>query len=72
MQRTIVLLVNHMQQHEESRNILRNNAGQCHAVFRHAADNDKKDVQNHVEHARDDEIEQRARRIAVGAEHRIA
>ena len=72
IQAAAVVQTMQMQHDEERREVLRNDARQRHAVRRHPADNDEKEVQDHVEHARDGQIRKRALRVAAGAEHGVA
>ena len=68
----VIPLPPHMDQNKHRRHILRDDAGECNAVLRHAADDDKKQVEKHIQNTRNHEIGQRAPGISVGAEHAVA
>ena len=62
----------HMDQDQNRRHILGKDAGQRHAVRRHAADDDEEQIQNDVQDSGDHKISQRALGVAGGAEDRVA
>ena len=62
----------HVQQDEDCRQALRNDARQCHAVGGHLADDDEEQVQNHVQNASRRQIGQRPLCVAAGAQDSVA
>lgn len=52
--------------------ILRDDAGKRNAILRHAADDDKKQVEDHIQNACNQKIGKRTLCIAVCAEHAVA
>ncbi len=61
-----------MEENEHRGHVLRDDTRKRHAVLRHAADNDEKQVEDHVQDPGDHQIGERALRIAVRAEHAVA
>ena len=60
-------------QHDEPRgNVLGEGRGQGHARLRHVKDDDEKQVQDHVQHARNGEKQQRMPGVAGGRQHPVA
>ena len=62
----------HVYEDQHSRKILRDNARQRDAVSGHFADDNKKQVQDHIQHTRRRQINKRTLRVAAGAENRVA
>lgn len=57
---------------EHGGKILGDDAGNSDAVRRHAADDDKKQVEDNVQHPGDGQIQQGALRLPAGAQHAVA
>ena len=67
----VVGLPSHVDQNEHCGYILRDDTGECNAVLRHVADDDKKQVEHDVQKPRDHQIGKRTLRVSVRAEHAV-
>ena len=59
-------------QDQKGRQVLGQDSGQGRARHAHLADDDEKQVQNHVQHPGDGQIDQRLAGVPYGAEHAVA